>query len=254
MAKKRTGRFGVAGIIGIIIVIGVVLTILKYVGWLIGLGLLGWAGYMFYQHRKNPGAPWKAWKPWVSIGSGLLVLFIWLGLIGSDAQSTSHPPAKTQQTITNQSTDAPPTATQPQQEVQPTSTQPQQTVANGQAQTSKDSGSSKTASSQTNASPSTPASSDNSGSTELKIVSSKLDVSRGGYASITIQTAPGASANIEVDYKSGPSHASGLGEKTADSSGHVMWSWKIGTNTTSGDWPVIITSNGHTIQTSVHVN
>jgi micrococcal nuclease len=108
-------------------------------------------------------------------------------------------------------------------------------------------------------SPSTPStqsthSASSSHSTELKIISSSLDVAPGDYASITIQTAPGASASIEVDYKSGPSHAKGLEPKTADSSGYVTWEWKVGTHTTPGQWPVIITSNGHTIQTTVNVH
>ncbi|WP_303799572.1 thermonuclease family protein [Alicyclobacillus macrosporangiidus] len=87
----------------------------------------------------------------------------------------------------------------------------------------------------------------------LRIIASHLDVARGDEASVTIQTAPGAQAHIEVRYKSGPSHAKGLVDQTADASGRVTWTWTVGTSTTPGDWPVTITSNGQTVQTTVHV-
>ncbi|SFV03200.1 thermonuclease family protein [Alicyclobacillus macrosporangiidus] len=87
----------------------------------------------------------------------------------------------------------------------------------------------------------------------LRIVASHLDVARGEEASVTIHTAPGAQAHIEVRYKSGPSHAKGLVDQTADASGRVTWTWTVGTSTTPGDWPVTITSNGQTVQTKVHV-
>ena len=90
-------------------------------------------------------------------------------------------------------------------------------------------------------------------STKLTIASSVLDVSPGDYASITIHTAPGATGSIEVDYESGPSHAKGLYDQTADSSGNITWQWKVGTRTTPGNWPVIISANGQTIQTTVNV-
>jgi hypothetical protein len=44
-----------------------------------------------------------------------------------------------------------------------------------------------------------------------------------------------------VRYKSGPSTAAGLIPKTTDANGDVAWSWKVGTRTTPGSWPVTIT-------------
>jgi len=95
--------------------------------------------------------------------------------------------------------------------------------------------------------------SSNTSGSKLVIVSSNLNVTPGEYASVTIRTSPGASASIEVDYESGPSKSTSLYPKTADSDGTVTWQWKVGTRTTPGQWPVIITANGQTVQTTVNV-
>lgn len=79
-------------------------------------------------------------------------------------------------------------------------------------------------------------------------------VRRGATASVTIKTAPKASCAITVRYKSGPSTAKGLVSKQANATGVVAWSWKVGTRTTAGSWPVIISCTGHgTAQTVVRV-
>ena len=39
---------------------------------------------------------------------------------------------------------------------------------------------------------------------------------------------------------SAPTSAAGLGDKTASSTGVVSWTWKVGTRTTPGSWPVIV--------------
>lgn len=92
-----------------------------------------------------------------------------------------------------------------------------------------------------------------SASSGITIVKSNLNVTPGEYASITIHTAPGASGSIEVDYKSGPSHAQGLYPQTADRNGDITWTWDVGRHTTPGSWPVVITAGGKTIRTYVHV-
>ena len=65
-------------------------------------------------------------------------------------------------------------------------------------------------------------------------------VSRGATATVSIKTLAGASCSIVVEYKSGPSKASGLGDTTASGSGVASWSWKIGSSTTQGSWPVTV--------------
>jgi hypothetical protein len=78
------------------------------------------------------------------------------------------------------------------------------------------------------------------GDLTVKKVSLTESVPRNGTAKVTIKTAPKARCSIDVEYKSGPSTASGLGDKTADSTGKVSWSWKVGGRTTPGRWPIYI--------------
>jgi len=46
---------------------------------------------------------------------------------------------------------------------------------------------------------------------------------------------------LEAGGKSGPSRAKGLGPKTADVKGGVVWQWRVGSNTTPGQWPIDVT-------------
>jgi micrococcal nuclease len=64
---------------------------------------------------------------------------------------------------------------------------------------------------------------------------------RGSYATATVATKAGARCTIVVMYKSGSSKAKGLGAKTVAGNGRVAWTWKVGTNTTRGSWPVTVT-------------
>lgn len=63
-------------------------------------------------------------------------------------------------------------------------------------------------------------------------------VSPGDTATATVRTAAGSTCTITVRYSSGPSEARGLDPATADEDGTVSWSWLVGINTTSGNWPV----------------
>ncbi len=75
----------------------------------------------------------------------------------------------------------------------------------------------------------------------VRVVSLTSPVSPGQDATIVAQTAPNADCRISVVYKSGPSRASGLYPKAADRRGVVRWTWRVGTRTTPGRWPIIIT-------------
>lgn len=88
---------------------------------------------------------------------------------------------------------------------------------------------------------------------ELIITTHPGTVRRNGTARVAVQTAAGVSCSIVVTYKSGPSSASGLSSKTTDSQGNASWSWRVGSNTTPGTWPVSITCGGQTVETSVTV-
>ena len=78
-------------------------------------------------------------------------------------------------------------------------------------------------------------------------------VSRGAKATVSVRTRAGVTCSISVIYKSGPSTAKGLEPKQADAAGVVSWSWTVGTRTTPGTWPVIITCGGETVRTAVTV-
>jgi len=63
---------------------------------------------------------------------------------------------------------------------------------------------------------------------------------KGQDASIHVKGIPNTKYDISVIYSSGKSTAKGLEEKTSDENGDVSWSWRIGTKTKSGEYPVII--------------
>lgn len=66
-------------------------------------------------------------------------------------------------------------------------------------------------------------------------------VSPGAHATLTAHTSPAnVTCSITVRYKSGPSHAAGLYPKQSSSAGRVSWTWKVGTRTTAGRWPITV--------------
>jgi hypothetical protein len=62
-------------------------------------------------------------------------------------------------------------------------------------------------------------------------------ISRGSYATLVARVTPSRLCSITVYYKSGPSTARGLYPKRP-SGGRVSWTWKVGTRTTPGRWPI----------------
>jgi hypothetical protein len=85
------------------------------------------------------------------------------------------------------------------------------------------------------------------------IVEEPGTVRRGATASVKTRSGANVQCDINVYYKSGPSSAAGLYPKTTDANGYVSWSWKVGTRTTSGSWPVEITCGRASVRTYVHV-
>ncbi|HLJ62210.1 MAG TPA: hypothetical protein VKZ50_21015 [bacterium] len=75
---------------------------------------------------------------------------------------------------------------------------------------------------------------------DVVLVSLTSPVGPGHDATIVVQTAPGAHCLVGVAYKSGPSHAAGLAPKNADAKGRVAWTWRVGSATTPGTWPVTV--------------
>jgi competence protein ComEC len=75
---------------------------------------------------------------------------------------------------------------------------------------------------------------------QVAITSVTSPVKTGATAMLNATTSAGASCTITVNYKSGPSKASGLGPKVADASGNISWSWKVGASTTPGTWRIVV--------------
>jgi hypothetical protein len=80
-------------------------------------------------------------------------------------------------------------------------------------------------------------------------------IGQGYTATLHAKTVPGAYCAITVYYKSGPSTAAGLYSKEADSQGNVSWSWKVGTRTTPGSWPIVVTASidGETVSQTTSI-
>lgn len=83
---------------------------------------------------------------------------------------------------------------------------------------------------------------------KLTIISYTQTVAQGDTASITIQGKPNTQYTVTVTYKSGPSKAAGLDPKKSDTDGKVTWSWKVGSNTTAGFWPIDVKGGGESVR------
>lgn len=82
---------------------------------------------------------------------------------------------------------------------------------------------------------------------KLAVISLTETVSAGETASVAIRGKPHTQYSITVTYKSGPSKAAGLETKTTGADGRVTWSWKVGTRTTPGTYPITISGGGESI-------
>ncbi len=89
--------------------------------------------------------------------------------------------------------------------------------------------------------------------TTVRFLNAPLTVPRGAYGTLKVKTSPKTLCTIEVDYKSGPSKAAGLGAKTSDSAGNVSWTWKVGATTTRGSWPITVICGDASAQTYIKV-
>jgi hypothetical protein len=111
-----------------------------------------------------------------------------------------------------------------------------------------------TVSTASNVSPSTTKNTEQEAKGTVKILSKISPVARNSNETVIAKVPPHSTAHIEVDYKSGASHAHGLGDKTAGDNGEVSWTWHVGGNSTIG-YPVtvIVTDNGQSDQTTYQV-
>jgi micrococcal nuclease len=73
--------------------------------------------------------------------------------------------------------------------------------------------------------------------TTARLVGVTSPARRNAEASLIARVAPTRRCTIAVLYKSGPSHAEGLGAERPVH-GYVVWKWRVGGNTTLGTWPI----------------
>jgi hypothetical protein len=87
-------------------------------------------------------------------------------------------------------------------------------------------------------------------SARVRVVRITSPISAGAYATLTVSVSPARTCSITVYYKSGPSSAAGLYAKRP-SGGRVSWTWKVGTRTTPGRWPITVScGSAGTLHTS----
>ena len=80
-----------------------------------------------------------------------------------------------------------------------------------------------------------------SATASVRLVGLTSPVAAGSSATLTAGVLPRTvSCAITVSYKSGPSQAAGLAPERPSLAGRVSWTWKVGSRTTSGRWPIVV--------------
>ncbi len=77
-------------------------------------------------------------------------------------------------------------------------------------------------------------------SSGVRRVSLTSPVRAGAYATLMVKVSRSATCSITVTYKSGRSRAQGLYAKHTNAQRRVSWTWKVGTRTTPGRWPIVV--------------
>jgi hypothetical protein len=82
----------------------------------------------------------------------------------------------------------------------------------------------------------------------VRLASVSSPISHGSYATLSVAVTPSATCSITVIYKSGRSVAQGLYPKRGS---RLSWTWMVGTRTTPGRWPIIVScGSAGTLRTS----
>jgi hypothetical protein len=90
-----------------------------------------------------------------------------------------------------------------------------------------------------------------SASASVRLVSVTSPARAGSTATLVAKVSARVTCSITVIYKSGPSVAQGLYPKRVSVAGRVSWTWNVGTRTTPGRWPIIVTcGRAGTLRTS----
>jgi hypothetical protein len=84
----------------------------------------------------------------------------------------------------------------------------------------------------------------------VRLLSVTSPIRHGAYATLVAGVSPARRCSITVYYKSGSSTAQGLYPKRPRN-GRVSWTWKVGTRTTPGRWPIVVScGSAGTLRTS----
>jgi hypothetical protein len=90
------------------------------------------------------------------------------------------------------------------------------------------------------------------GSARVRLVRVTSPINAGAYATLTVSVSPSHRCSITVYYKSGSSTAAGLYPKRGS---RISWTWKVGTRTTPGRWPIVVScGSAGTLRTSFVVS
>jgi len=71
----------------------------------------------------------------------------------------------------------------------------------------------------------------------VRLTSVTSPIRHGAYATLSVRVSRTATCSITVYYKSGASVAQGLYPKHGT---RISWTWKVGTRTTAGRWPIVV--------------
>jgi hypothetical protein len=81
----------------------------------------------------------------------------------------------------------------------------------------------------------------------------KIYATAGKEVTLLYQGEPNTEYKIDVYYASGPSKSPGLIDGTTGLDGKISWTWKVGTNTTLGEYRIVITGNNKSIEKTLVV-
>lgn len=85
-------------------------------------------------------------------------------------------------------------------------------------------------------------------SAKVRLVSITSPVATGSMATLTVAVSPGRRCSIAVYYSTTASHAQGLSPKSGN---RITWTWKVGSRTKPGRWPIVVScGSSGTLRTS----
>lgn len=182
------------------------------------------------KNAKNKMPVLKRWWFWVIV---IILLFGMIGSCGENSTEDSTQPTapSTSETTATEATTEPATEATIEPATTETSTEPVTTAAVTEPETSA-------------ATSPVETTVESEPAPEIDFISYPETISRGNTGTVKIKGTPNTEYNITVEYKSGPSNASGLETKTSDANGYVSWRWKVGINTSPGMFSITVRGGG----------